>query len=228
MIIVLVETQMAENMGFVARVMANFGLSSLRLVNPLIDAAHPKALSTAVHAKDVLQNAISYTTLHEALADCTFVYGATALERDMVHRYVAPCSLHVSPRTAVVFGRESTGLRNDELSLCHSLIHIPTSSYKSLNLSHAVGIVAYEAFKKTHDPREQHMHYGATHPASHADISSFLKRLENHLDGVDFWRVASKKPTMLRHIQSTFHRMQLTDQELRTLNGMVRALVKRM
>lgn len=226
--IILVGTQLPENLGSVARVMCNFGLQHLRLVAPLIAKNHPKALATAVHAKCVLENALLYDCLENAIEDCHYVYATTGTERDLIHHYVAPQTLEKddTSHVAIVFGRESTGLTNEELRFCQKILSIPVSpEYSSLNLSHAVGIVAYEWFIKKRSCVD-YIHLGDTHPALQKDVHFFLENLETHLDRVDFWRVPSKKPAMRRNLWNAFNRMQLTDQELRTFRGIVTALVK--
>ena len=143
------EPSLPENVGAVARVMDNLGAGELRLVNPC-DHLSPAALTLATNSADVLRKARVFPTLAEAVGDRQFIIGTSARMRERHARplplpEIAPC-LPASPaRLAVVFGRESSGLTNDELALCHVCVHVLTSSgSSSLNLSHAVAVVLYE------------------------------------------------------------------------------------
>ncbi|MCX7337910.1 MAG: RNA methyltransferase [Alphaproteobacteria bacterium] len=235
--IILLETQLAENLGAVARAMGNFGLTSLRLVNPRVSPADPKAIAMAVGADAILSNAPIYSCLSDATADLTSLFGTTAIEREMIKRYYSPRrfaewsqqqeSNH--PRIGLLFGPERTGLSNDDLAKCNGVIHIPVCpEFSSLNLGQAVVVIGYEWFcAHSHCHHEDsHLHLGDTSLATHQQVAFFLNALEQKLDTARFWRVAHKKPIMWRTIQNIFQRTDLTEQEVRTLHGIVDALTK--
>ena len=144
--IVLVEPEISENIGFTARVMKNFGLKDLIIVNPKCDIE--KSYRTAMHARDILDNARIVDKIPEF--DFTIATSSKLGRRRNLRRVFVPVyeiNDYITKDTGILFGRESIGLKNDEIERADLLIHIPTSDYKALNLSHAVGIVAYEIFK---------------------------------------------------------------------------------
>lgn len=151
-VVVLVEPSLPENVGAVARVIGNLGDGELRLVNPC-DHLSPEARRLATHSTAVLRRAHVFSSLSDALADRQFVIGTSARKRE---RHARPLPLPevatVLPgsgaRLAVVFGRESSGLTNEELTLCHACVHVPTRGRSaSLNLSHAAAVVLYELIR---------------------------------------------------------------------------------
>jgi len=158
--VVLVSTRNPLNIGAAARAMTNFGARSLRLVNPF-DPAFREARS-AVGAARLLSRAKEYTTVAEAVADCTLVVGTTAVrERDLQHtlrrlEYGARLIRKqlTSGRVALLFGSEKRGLSNSDLSHCHWLLRIPTDDENiSMNLGQAVAICLYELIRDSKTAR---------------------------------------------------------------------------
>src|ERR671916_1464778 len=156
-IIILVEPQLAENIGMVARAMANFGLSELRLVSPRNGWPKKGAHSAASGATHVLEGAKLYHTVREAIADLNFVFATTARERGQMKRLFAPDAAmkEAQQRLAggqgigILFGRERTGLENDEVSLADAIVTFPVDPrFSSLNLAQAVLLVSYEWHKR--------------------------------------------------------------------------------
>jgi len=157
--VVLVEPQHPGNIGAVARAMKNMAFTQLALVNPA-DHLATEARMMAMHARDVLQNARVCTTLTEAIEDAGFIVGTTrrlgkARQALLTPRAMAPKLIelaHSNP-VAIVFGREVSGLTNDELGRCHELITIPSHpEFGSLNLAQAVMVAAYEIFLACSQP----------------------------------------------------------------------------
>jgi len=149
--IVLVNTSHPGNIGAAARAMKNMGLRHLTLVEPR-DFPSGVAIGRAKAALDILDNAVLTATLTEAVADCTLVIGASARSRKIPWPVLSPtqCAEQIisegrSSKVALVFGREDTGLSNDELQLCHFHVQIPADEqYSSLNLAAAVMVLSYE------------------------------------------------------------------------------------
>jgi tRNA/rRNA methyltransferase len=228
-IIVLVRPQLPENGGAVARAMRNFGLKKLRLVAPLFSPLDPKAIAMATGADLILESATVYATLDEAIADLSYVYGTCATERQMVKQYsplreampdIAACS-----GVGLVFGPERTGLTNEELARFRAILHVPVDpEFSSLNLAQSVAITAYEWYQTHHGIGKGKLHLGDSIPAPNAQIQEFLTALEHALDMKRFWRIDHKKPIMWRNLQNIFTRMDLTEQEVRTLRGMIKSL----
>ena len=228
---ILVRPQLPENLGAVARVMMNFGLEDLRLVAPLMDPLDPKAVATSTGAESILKSAHIFPDLSEAIADLTDVYGTGAHQRDMIKVFHPPreampqirAEISAHRSVGIVFGPERTGLHNDEMALMKSILQVPVNpDFSSLNLAQAAAIVAYE----WHHPEDKigGLRCGETSPAPQAQLTYFLAELETILDSKQFWRVPSKKPVMWRNLKNVFTRSELTEQELRTLLGLVRSL----
>jgi tRNA/rRNA methyltransferase len=153
--VILVEPAFEESIGFVARAMKNFGLATLRLVNP-IAAFGPDGRMRGGHAQDILDSMTIHNSLSEALDDVDLSIGTTAqrapssanlLRRPTTPRELGEVLANQAGTVGIVFGREGTGLNNHELSQCDALVTIPADpGYGTLNLSHAAAIVFYELY----------------------------------------------------------------------------------
>ena len=229
--IVLVGTTHPGNIGAAARAMRTMGLDRLTLVAPR-EFPSDEATARAAGADQVLADARVCATLAEALAECRFVVGASARLRGLSWSTVSP--REAAPRllaesrdgeVAVVFGRESSGLSNDELASCHALLHIPTDpGFSSLNLAMAVQVVAYEL-------RLAMLDEGAPQPAperldplaSIDDLERFYAHLERALVGAGFLNPANPRHLMMR-LRRLFSRALLEEKEVRILRGILTAL----
>lgn len=232
-IVVLVEPQMGENIGAAARAMANFGLGRLRLVKPRQGWPNEKATVMAAGATRVLEAAQLYETLAEAVADCSFVVATTARHHDQLKAIVnaEEAAREVAPRVAagdtvaLVFGRERNGLENHEVGLADRILTLPVNpAFASLNLAQAVIVVAYEWFKlagvdavRADEPRR-------SPPVGKQQLGAFFRDLERELDKVEFFRPAEKRETMTINLHNIFTRMELTQQDVRTLHGVIMAI----
>jgi tRNA/rRNA methyltransferase len=233
--IVLVNTQMPENIGAAARAMMNFGLTDLRLVAPREAWPDKRAYDLAGHAAPVLDGARVFATTREAIADGSRVYAATARSREMVKPILAPQQAAERIReenlpAAILFGPERTGLTNDDVTIADAIITIPTATeLASLNIAQSVVVMAYEWF---HPSGEGQATTGPdASPVAHkspfatkGELQVFFDHLERELDAVDFWKVADKKPKMWLNLRNIFARASLTEQEVRTLHGVIAEL----
>jgi tRNA/rRNA methyltransferase len=231
--IILVEPQLAENIGMTARAMANFGLSELRLVSPRDGWPKKGARTAASGAVHVLDGAKLYGTAGEAVADLHFVLATTARERGQMKRVYAPDAAlrevrtraEAGQRTGILFGRERTGLQNDEIALADAAVTFPVDrAFASLNLAQAVLLVAYEwsraegrSLPFEGEPR--------TPPAPRAMLLSFFDYVEAELEAANFYP-PDKRPVMTRNMRDIFHRLELNEQDLRTLRGAFRTLAE--
>jgi tRNA/rRNA methyltransferase len=229
--IILVEPQLGENIGTAARAMMNCGLDDLRLVAPRDGWPSPKAVAAASGADAVLEKAQLYATPEEALADLVHVYAATARDRYMVKREVAPRRAAAEMRQhlaggepcGIMFGPERTGLVNEHVALADTQLTVPLNpAFSSLNLAQAVLIVGYEWFAAAEPPGET-LHTGHSRPATKAELFRFFDHFEEELFKNGFLRHADKRPSMVRNLRNLFQRAQCTEQELRTLHGVVTA-----
>ncbi len=227
--IILVNPQLGENIGAAARAMLNFGLDELRLVNPRDGWPNTAATATAAGADRVLQQAEVFDSLEAALADRRFVLATTARTRGMALHVVAPPEAASLLRQAaargdtgaVVFGRESTGLDNDSLALADAAVSFPANpGFSSLNLAMAVLLIAWEWQRA--DPPITVNPSACT--ATKADLLGFFEHLEGELDKCGFFRTDEMRPGMVRNLRTLFQRARLSEQEVRTLRGVVSGL----
>ena len=235
-VIVLVEPQLGENIGTAARAMLNFGLTDLRLVRPRDGWPNEAAVAAAAGADQVLDGACVYGTVAEAIGDLHHVYATTARRREVLKTVVTPERAAGEMRRAsaageavgVLFGPERAGLNNDDLSLADTILSVSLNpAYASLNLAQAVLLVAYEWFRTGDDSPHETLGEGRTGRASKRDLIGFFEHLERELDEGGFLRPPEKRPSTVYNIRALFQRAGLMDQEVRTLRGIVSALVTR-
>jgi len=232
-IIVLVEPQLGENIGAAARVMANFGLSRLRLVKPRDGWPNIHARRSASGADRVLDESALYETVKAAIADCALVLATTARAHDQAKPVIGPDAAaallapHVDSgeNVAVLFGRERYGLENDEVALADRIVTFPVNpAFASLNLAQAVAIIAYEWFKRVSGGELPFAMPRRSELARKQQIEAFFSNLEQELDAIEYFRPLDKRATMLVNLRNIFARMQPTQQDIQTLHGIVMAL----
>ena len=228
--VVLVEPQLGENIGTAARAMLNCGLDDLRLVRPRDGWPSDKAVNAASGADSVLARARLYPNLKAAVADLRHVYAATARDRYMVKRAVTPRLgaqeirgfLGAGESCGVVFGPERTGLVNEDITLADTVLTVPLNpAFSSLNLAQAVLIVGYEWFIASQEPAPETLHVGHSRPATKEELVRFFDHFEEALVDSGFIRHPDKRPSLFRNLRNFFQRAQPTEQELRTLHGVV-------
>ncbi|HEY7973211.1 MAG: TrmJ/YjtD family RNA methyltransferase [Xanthobacteraceae bacterium] len=234
-IVVLVEPQLGENIGAAARVMANFGLSRLRLVAPRQAWPNPKASMMAAGADRVLDAAQLFDTAAAAIADCAFVLATTARAHDQAKPVVGPeaAARELAPRVAagetvaIVFGRERIGLLNEEVALADRIVTFPVNpAFASLNLAQAVAIMGYEWFKLAANGTLPFVMPRKSGSAPKEQLEAFFAGVEQELERVEFFRPAEKRDTMLINLRNIFTRMQPTQQDIQTLHGVITAIAE--
>src|SRR6516162_912035 len=232
-IVILVEPQLGENIGAAARVMANFGLARLRLVNPRDGWPNIHARRSASGADCVLDETVLYDSLAAAIADCTLVLATTARAHDQAKPVLGPqeAAAWIAPHVgagenvAVLFGRERHGLENDEVALADRIVTFPVNpAFASLNLAQAVALMAYEWFKLASGGALPFAMPRKSEPAGKQQIEAFFSNLERELDAIEYFRPLDKRATMLVNLRNIFARMQPTQQDIQTLHGIVMAL----
>ena len=231
--IILANPQMGENIGAAARSMLNFGLTDLRLVNPRDGWPNERAIAMSAGAIEAMPEVHIFNNLSDAISDLHFTLATTARVRDMVKPEFTPQSaaIEVNKRNTqkqnigIIFGAERSGLTNDEISKCQAVITIPTNpKFSSLNLGQSVLLMAYELMKGADESNLEKLNYGDSFPADQGEVHGFIKRLEKDLDERKFFRSDDLRATMQRNIQNIFTRSDISDQELRTLHGILSAL----
>jgi tRNA/rRNA methyltransferase len=234
-VVVLVEPQLGENIGAAARVMANFGLSRLRLVAPRQAWPNPKASMMAAGADRVLEAAQLFDTTAAAIADCAFVLATTARAHDQAKPVVGPeaAARELAPRVAagetvaIMFGRERIGLLNEEVALADRIVTFPVNpAFASLNLAQAVAIMGYEWFKLAANGRLPFVMPRKSGSAPKEQLEAFFAGVEQELERVEFFRPAEKRDTMLINLRNIFTRMQPTQQDIQTLHGVITAIAE--
>lgn len=236
--VVLVEPQLGENIGAAARAMLNFGLTDMRLVAPRGDWPNRKAIATASGAEAVLDDARMFPSTEAAIGDIRHVLATTARVRDMVKPVLTPRAAarrlrefhRAGERAALLFGREKSGLHNDDAARAEALVIVPANpAYSSINLAQAVLLIGYEWFQA--DPAleetEDRLTRKGAQAATQQEIQDLFDHLEAELDDCGFLYPPDKRPRMVRNIRNIFTRADLTDQEVRTLRGIVVGLTGR-
>ena len=225
--IVLVRPQGMINIGSVARAMKNFGITELAMVNPAASPLHPDARVMAVRAHDILEHAVIFSHLTDAIADCTWVIGTTRRRGKGREGVIDPSQMASEVvdrarqnKVAVVFGPEDRGLTNRDLDLCQRLVSIPShEQYRSLNLAQAVMIICYEIYRAIHHQQ------GATprirRLATSEELEGMYYHMEETLLRIGFLDQNNPKRIMavLRRI---FSRARLNPREAKILRGICR------
>jgi tRNA/rRNA methyltransferase len=235
-VFILVRPQMGENIGAAARAMWNFGLDRMRLVAPRDGWPNPKAVATASGAGRVLDWAQVRESVADATADLTTVYASTARPREMTKLVMTPqaaaadmaARIAAGERVGIMMGPERTGLETDDIVRASVIVTVPTNpDFPSINLAQATLLMAWEWRRLQDDtapaalriPRE-----GA--PAPRAEIDGMLAHLEAELDDAHFFFPEHKRPKMLDNLRGLFFRAELTEADVRTLRGVIRALAE--
>lgn len=233
--IILVDPQLGENIGMVARAMLNCGLTDLRIVRPRDGWPNTSAQAASSGALDKGVKVRVFETTGDAVADLHFTLATTARPRDMIKDVYTPQqaieSIHTSLTTenlqcGVLFGAERAGLQNEDIALSNGIITVPLNpEFTSLNLAQAVLLIGYEWTKISADQADTPvMHTGDTDIAPHQEVETLVKRLEGELDTHHFFRSEDMRPSTVRNLINLFSRMRLTSQEAKTFHGIISAL----
>ena len=236
--IILVEPQMAENIGMVARAMLNSELYDLRLVRPRDGWPNERAYPPSSGADMVLDRVRVFESTKDAVADLGHVFATTARARDMSKDVFTPKlaagqireTSSEGVKCGVLFGREAWGLNNDDVALSDSILMVPLNpAFSSLNLAQAVLLIGYEWYQAGIDDARADEVFeirSDTRPATKEELIGFFEHLEGELDESRFLRVAAKRPNMVRNLRNLFNRARMTEQEVRTMRGVVASLVR--
>ncbi|MEB8434142.1 tRNA (cytosine(32)/uridine(32)-2'-O)-methyltransferase TrmJ [Cocleimonas sp. KMM 6892] len=240
--IVMIHTSHPGNIGAAARAMKVMGLSDLYLVNPK-SFPDEQANAMSANATDILDNATVVSTLAEAIADCQLVVGSSArhertLSWDIQDSRECGETLAqhaVKAKVALLFGRESSGLTNDELAVCQHLVHIPTNpDYSSLNVASAVQLLAYECrvaalkdsptaplIAKEKSEKEQEDEW-----VTSEELDGFYQHLKQVMEDVEFLDPENPKHLMTR-LRRLYSRSGMTRSELNIQRGFLAAIQKK-
>ena len=226
---ILVRPQIGENIGSVARAIKNFNITKLRIINPRCEWPNQKALATSVGAKDILKSTKVYNSLEKSIGDLDIVFATTSRIRKMNKRIISVIDLkkkiNKKQKIGIVFGPEASGLSNDEISYADYIVKIPTNNkFSSLNLSHSAIIFCFELFKFFSKKKRFFNSNYKNSIATKSEINKFLNFIIKNLDKKGFLQPDHKRKSMIRNINNIFHRINLSDQEIRILLGIFSTL----
>ena len=226
--IVLLETSHPGNIGSVARAMKTMQFSELHVVNPLCEI-NDISFAMASNAKDILESTKVSKNLNLVLKDCNFVVGTTARQRDIPIEIFNPKELadniekHQYGKIAILFGNESRGLTNDQLSKCNIGCHIPSNkAYTSLNIASSLQIILYEILMKSNTDMSNINKIDKKNLANHDKLAAFLEHADKVLKDINF--IKDDRPMISRKIQHIFKKADLTEEEINILRGILTAI----
>jgi tRNA/rRNA methyltransferase len=243
-VVILMEPQLPDNIGMVARAMANFGLDALRLVAPRDGWPQEKARIAASGANYVIDDAVAHPTLAAATGDLTWTIATTARQRDLRKPVLTPeqavgeafARIERGERCGFLFGRERNGLETHEIATADAIVMIPVNSrFASLNLAQAVLILGYEWTRRAgrstlgrvttfESPLSTGLRLGDDRPATKEEMEGFFGHIESELERLGFFNPPEKRPTVVDNLRTMFTRMAPTEHEVRTLRGIVATL----
>ena len=232
-VVILVRPQLADNIGAVARAMANGGLFHLRLVAPRDGWPQERAWRTASGADRILDALTLHDSVADAVADLHRVFATCPRPRHIIKPLLTAregaAALHEAAsrdlRCGILFGPERAGLDNDDMAAADTLIKYPLNpEFDSLNLAQAVMVMAYEWWTASDATPPRTLLTHKTRVATKAELDGLLDHLVDQLDACGFLRNAPKRPGMVRNIRHLFQRGEITEQEVRTLHGVVAGL----
>lgn len=232
--VVLVKPQLGENIGMVARAMLNCGIEDLRLVKPRDGWPSEPARKAASGADVVIDGVQVFDSTDAAIADLDFVLATTARPRDMTKIVFTPHAAAAELRTrtisgrktGILFGKESTGLHNDDVALADGILTVPLNpEFTSLNLAQCVLLVCYEWYTQAdHTVPVELKIPDDTRSATKEELRMMYEHLETELDATGFLRVPEKRPIMVRNIRNMLGRANFTEKEVRSMRGIISAL----
>ncbi len=235
-VVILVRPQLAENIGAVARAMANGGVFHLRLVAPRDGWPQERAWRTASGADRILDAAKIFPDVAGAVADLHRDLATCPRPRHVIKPLLtargAAAELHAigarGLRAGILFGPERAGLDKDDLAQADTLVRYPLNpAFLSLNLAQAVMVLAYEWWLAAEEAPARALMTNETRVATKGELENFLGHLVRELDASGFLRNPQKRPGMIRNLRHFFQRGEVTEQELRTLHGVVTELAKK-
>jgi tRNA/rRNA methyltransferase len=234
--VILADPQLGDNIGAVARAMANFGLKDLRLVRPRDGWPNPRAYAVSSGATWILDGVRVFDTVAEALAGLTLVIATTARDREMAKEVLTPTEsarrlrahAGAGQATGLLFGSERAGLVNEDVVLADAVLTVPTDQrFSSMNIAQAALLTFYEWFRSADETPDSALDLGRYDLAAKEELIGFFGQIEHELDEAGFLFPPSKRPAMVRSMRNIWHRAQLSQQDVRTLRGIITALVHR-
>jgi len=231
--VILVRPQLGQNIGAAARGMLNFGLTELRLVAPRDGWPNPAADAMASGALPVLKEAKVFETVEAAVADLSYVLAATARRRELEIPVVGTdvvggeMRANIGEGVGILFGPEKAGLTNADVVLADAILTYPVNpAFQSLNLAQAVNLFAF-LWAQSGDAQVPDIFDGVrSDVAPREDLTRLFEHLEDELETAGFFFPTAKRALMQQNIRAPLTRAKMSQQEVRTFRGIVKALAK--
>ena len=228
---ILHKPQLSENIGACARAIKNFSFSKLLLINPKPSFPNDKILATSVSAKDIIKKAEVFSDIEESIRKIDILVATSARFRNKNIKHISISDLNkidFSKRIGFLFGSETSGLSNNEVSYADYTLQIPTNkSFRSLNLSHSLIIIAQIVSSLISTKKNKFEKSKKIKNASKNDINNMLHLCIKNLEDKDFFHPPEKKPIMLENLRSIFYKLNLSQKETRILSSVFAGLSKK-
>ena len=230
--IVLVNTQIPENLGATARAMLNFNLKNLRVVSPFFELSNEKIIPLSAGADSVIKNIKKFGVFEDSVKDLNILIATTNRLRTVKKKQITFEKLNKiisnsKNKVGIIFGPEKSGLENEHLSICDYSLKINSNpKFSSLNLSHAVSIVAYELWSRNLSKKSLSLNKKKDFQATKGELSNFLFILQKQLEENGFFSVLERKKILVQKIRNIFTKLELTSRDISTLLGIIKNLKK--
>ena len=228
---ILHKPQLSENIGACARGMKNFNFKKMIVINPKPIFPNDKILATSVGAKNIIKRCKNFNTLQSALKNIDIVIATSARFRNKNVKHIQLEDLKkidFKKKVAFLFGSEASGLSNNEISYSNYTLQIPTNpSFKSLNLSHSLIIIAQYIASILKSSMSKFNKSNKIKSASKKEILLMSELCIKNLEEINFFKPKEKKPVMLENLRNIFYRMELSSKETRILSGVFASLGKK-
>ncbi|MBC6437144.1 MAG: RNA methyltransferase [Rhodobacteraceae bacterium] len=235
-VFILVRPQMGKNIGASARAMWNFGLRWMRIVDPRDGWPNARAVALASGAGRLLDDAVLFQSVPQAIADCSYIFATTARHRGLTRSIVTPehamqqaRAIHAGGgKVGVLFGPECAGLENEDMIRADATISVPVNpECPSLNLAQCVVLVAYE-WRRSGDgmPPPDVMEMAGTEFATRLEVEKLGDHYEARLAEAGFFFPETKASGMKVNLRNMWARLPLTHTDVQTLHGILRQMVR--
>ncbi len=233
-VIILIAPQMGENIGALARLMSNFAMSELRIVTPRDGWPNPKAQAMAAGGVSIVDNAHIYADFPSAVADLNYIFATGSTIRRLPQPALTPPAAatqafalqQAEQKVGIVFGRESTGMHNDEVALCQAMITIPCADFNpSFNLAQAAAIICYEFYRAAQQPPSLLTNQAKEDLPTHGQIMWLVDYLRDELSKRQFFPTPERAAAAQENIATLLHNANFTARDLNLLISIVKALI---
>ncbi len=227
---ILHKPQLSENIGACARAIKNFNFNKLSIIDPKPIFPNDKILATSVGAKDIIKKSKVYSSVGSSIKNIDYLIATSARFRNKNIKHIQLEDLkkiNFNKKIGFLFGSEASGLSNNEISYANYTLQIPTNpSFKSLNLSHSLIIIAQYVASIIKLNSTSFNKSKKIKAATKKDIQTMLTLCIKNLDQINFFKPKEKRPIMLENLRNIFYRMELSSKETRILSSVFASLGK--